>query len=116
MTISECLNRLDMFPYKVANEGMNILRSHASPHTKTGALERSIGVKEMSDSYIFIGTDIHYAKYVVHGRGEVTPNRPAYALYWEGLPHPVPRARAYQGDNFVAPAANELRSKIVSLF
>ena len=82
MTIDDAIRRLNELPPKIGREGEAIMQSEVP--VDTGKLPASIGWRMLSTSTISIGTDIPYAKYVEHGRGEVRPVR-RKALHWDDV-------------------------------
>lgn len=60
---------------------------------KTGALKRSLANKKKSSLERHIIEQVPHGKLLRTGarKHEILPRRPAYALWWAGLPHPVAR-------------------------
>lgn len=110
MTINEALLKLQNLPQRIADEGVDLMKQEV-PYDK-GDLEKSIHA-EVSTSSVFIGTDIHYAKYVQFGRGPVYPVQKK-VLHWEGKYGDVfaMRAGPAKANDFVGRTARRLRAYI----
>lgn len=83
---------------QLVEEGVQVMKSEVP--VKTGALRASIHSQRLSERSWSIGTDIHYAEYVEHGRGPVFPVTKK-ALYWPELGHPVKRAGPAEANRFL---------------
>jgi hypothetical protein len=76
----------------------------------TGALKSDLAA-EVDGYYARIGArSVEYAIYVEEGAGPhpINPNMPAYALFWEGLAHPIPRVPMHPG----SPATHFMREAL----
>lgn len=87
MTLDEAITKIQNLPQRIADEGVAIMKEEV-PHGETGELSKSI-FSDINGNTIFVGTEIEYAKYVVHGRREVRPNwmkdgkpRKPFSLHW----------------------------------
>lgn len=116
---------LDMIVKKqineIANRAVEIMKEEAP--SDTGKLRESIKKEQVSNNEIFVGTDLEYAYYVEHGRGEVKPKR-AKALwgdgidkhwtkYWGSRPsHPIPYAGPAKANDLVGRTAKRIKQEI----
>lgn len=72
-----------------------------------GPLKESFVVETDGDASAFtvavLTTQPTKLRYVREGRGQVLPLRPAFALMWNGLDHPVARAGPSTANDFATP-------------
>lgn len=96
------------FMAKLASDVLSDMRQLAP--VKTGALKADLAA-EVDGYYARIGAkSVDYAIYVEEGAGPhpIDPRMPAYALYWEGLAHPIPRVPMHPGN----PATHFMREAL----
>jgi len=111
---------------QLAGDGVASALGDAAPHGKgsgdsppgdaPGALSESFHceTEAQGDGAMATVSTTQPAKlrYVVEGRGWVYPVNKR-ALYWDGLPHPVPYAKPSQANDFISPVINDQVNEIV---
>jgi hypothetical protein len=99
---------VEAFMKKLAHDVLDDMREHCP--VNTGALKADLDA-EVDGYYARIGArSVPYAVYVEEGAGPhpIDPNRPAYALWWPGLAHPIPRVPMHPG----SPATHFMREAL----
>ena len=116
MTLDEAINKINRIRTEAPAEGARIMKEEVAPHSKTGALQASIDAIPLGMDTWSIGTNIHYAKYIRYGRGEVRPINKK-SLHWiEGGGDVFSMySSPTQPDNFTGRTADKLLAFIRSL-
>lgn len=99
---------VEAFMTKLAADVLDDMRTHAP--VRTGALKADLAA-EVDGYYARIGArSVEYAIYVEEGAGPhpIDPNHPAWALWWPGLAHPIPRVPMHPG----SPATHFMREAL----
>lgn len=92
----------------LASDVLNDMREHCP--VDTGSLKSDLAA-EVDGYYARIGArSVEYAIYVEEGAGPhpINPNMPAWALWWPGLAHPIPRVPMHPG----SPATHFMREAL----
>lgn len=92
----------------LASDVLSDMREHCP--VDTGSLKSDLAA-EVDGYYARIGArSVEYAIYVEEGAGPhpINPNMPAWALWWPGLAHPIPRVPMHPG----SPATHFMREAL----